>query len=69
MKMKGKLKKHVESTIDWCGGYARFGAMAMITGVGVVGVFMATFNADPVVTIASLIFIPILAVVAGKMVS
>lgn len=66
MKRKSKLTKRIASMIDWCGGYAKFGAMTMITGVGVFSLLMSIFGAGPFVILTSLALIPVVAIVAGK---
>jgi hypothetical protein len=69
MKKKNKPNKRLASMIEWCGGYAKFGAMAMIVGVGAVFLLLSIYNADPIAIVACLVLIPVMTFVAGKLVS
>ncbi|HHQ6539563.1 TPA: hypothetical protein ACSTJY_004993 [Serratia fonticola] len=69
MKKKSKFNKRFASMIDWCGGYAKFCAMAMIVGVCAMFLLLSIYNADPIAIVACLVLIPVSAIFAGKLVS
>ncbi|EGL4350502.1 hypothetical protein IQ454_004582 [Salmonella enterica] len=58
----------IEKIIDWCGGYAKFGAMMFIIALGVICIILSLYDAEYSTVVACLILIPIITIIARKII-